>query len=193
MTNQVTFPPALGGDGITYCTDDSTPQSMRLSGHRRYLLPMLSNVVAVGSYLVSQIGLALATMTGYVADAARSRNAAQASATAAQASATAAIAAAATAPSISLRNAVVIGGAMPGWAAAVVGGGAPTQITYTRGAEAIRLVLTWSAGAVTKVAYYYSANGGGTWAPFADDSGAYVQVFTYAGGAFTGATWGTVA
>lgn len=52
MANSVTFPPSLGGSGLTV-TDDSNPTTgLANNGHRARFVPALAQVVAVASHVV---------------------------------------------------------------------------------------------------------------------------------------------
>lgn len=105
---------------------------------------------------------------------------------------------AARANQAALRDAAITGGLVQGFNYSVLGGTAeqPAQVFLKRGAEWIRLDLTWgvsggSAGNVTKAAYYYSANSGGAYDPMADVSGNYVSTLAYdASGNLITTTWG---
>lgn len=66
-----------------------------------------------------------------------------------------------------VRDACVLGGGFPGWALAVSGGTAeqPATLTYSKGTERVRAVLTWgttggASGNVTQAVYAYSADSG---------------------------------
>lgn len=54
MANSVTFPPSVGGSGLTV-TDDSNPATgLANGGHRARFVPALSQVVAVASNTVTK-------------------------------------------------------------------------------------------------------------------------------------------
>lgn len=99
---------------------------------------------------------------------------------------------------VAIRDAIVSGGLVQGFNYSVVGGTAeqPAQVFLKRGAEWIRLDLTWgvsggASGNVTKAAYYYSANSGGAYDAMADLSGNYVITLAYdASGNLITTTWG---
>lgn len=58
MANSVTFPPSLGGSGLTV-TDDSSPTTgLANGGHRARFVPALSQVVAVAGNTVTKATLA---------------------------------------------------------------------------------------------------------------------------------------
>ena len=58
MANSVTFPPSLGGSGLTV-TDDSNPTTgLANGGHRVRFVPALSQVVAVADNTVTKAALA---------------------------------------------------------------------------------------------------------------------------------------
>lgn len=102
---------------------------------------------------------------------------------------------------LALRSLLCFGGVVPGfnynWGGAGGTVDKPTQVWYTKGAEWISAVLTWGTsggadGAVTKAAFYYSSDTGASYAPMADDAGAYVLTLSWtAAGYLNSATWGS--
>lgn len=69
----------------------------------------------------------------------------------------------------------------------------PTQVLFKRGAEWIKVDLTYDGNdLVTKCAFYYSSNSGGAYDPMADlTNGYYVLTITYDGNFDVSATtWG---
>ena len=107
MANSVTFPPSLGGSGLTV-TDDSNPTTgLANGGHRARLVPALSQVVAVAGNTVTKATEAAAsalTASNAASSAAASATSANTSANSATTSATSA-AASASAASTSASNA----------------------------------------------------------------------------------------
>jgi acylphosphatase len=76
----------------------------------------------------------------------------------------------------------------------------PTTMYYVRNAsdESIKIVVTWTSGNVTKMAFYYASNetglpagaANGTYDPMADAGGFYVCTLTYDGsGNCTQTSW----
>lgn len=100
---------------------------------------------------------------------------------------------------VALRDAAAASGLLQGFNYSVSGGTAeqPAQIFQKRGAEWVRIDLTWgasggAAGNVTKTAYYYSSNSGGAYDPMADLYGNYVATMAYdASGNLLTITWGS--
>lgn len=88
-----------------------------------------------------------------------------------------------------LRDAIVALGGIPGfnYSYGVAGGGTaaqPTEMAFARDPERVYLALTWgtaggSAGNVTKIAFYYSANAGVNYSPMTDTAGKYVLSLAY--------------
>lgn len=98
-----------------------------------------------------------------------------------------------------LRDALAAtGGVVQGFNFSKSGGTAsqPAQLFWKRGAEWIRVDLTWGTtgggdGNVIKAVYYYSSNSGGAYDPMADLSGNYVATRSFdAGGDIDTITWG---
>lgn len=58
MTNSVTFPPSVGGSGLTVTDDRNPATGLANGGHRARFVPALSQVVAVASNTVNQALLA---------------------------------------------------------------------------------------------------------------------------------------
>jgi hypothetical protein len=98
---------------------------------------------------------------------------------------------------LAVRDILAAGGFVQGWDYSVAGGTAeqPAQMFYKRGAEWIKVDLTWGTtggenGNVTKSAYYYSSNSGGAYDPMADAAGEYVLHISYdANGNVTSTSW----
>jgi hypothetical protein len=109
MTNTVTFPPAVGGDGSTVTDDSNATTGLANGGFRVRLLPMFTQIIAIANFVLGKANAA-ATSAGNAAtsetNAGNSATAASTSATAAGTSATnaanSAAAAAASAPLPSL-------------------------------------------------------------------------------------------
>lgn len=55
MTNSVTFPPNLGGDGSTVTDDDNATTGLGNGGHRTRFVPAMGQVVAVANVLTQRI------------------------------------------------------------------------------------------------------------------------------------------
>lgn len=69
MTNSVTFPPDIGGDGSTF-TDDADPSTgLAKGGHRVRLIRLFSQAVAVCQWIVAYIVSNVATISAYAASA----------------------------------------------------------------------------------------------------------------------------
>jgi hypothetical protein len=96
-----------------------------------------------------------------------------------------------------MRDVIVAMGGMPGFNYSVSGGTAeqPASLFYKRGAEWIKVDLTWGTtggadGNVTKAAYYYSSTSGGAYDGMVDGAGNYVQAMSYdSNGNLTTTTW----
>ena len=54
MTNSVTFPASIGGDGLTYTDDDNPSTGLANGGAVVRFLPLVSNVVAAANYMATQ-------------------------------------------------------------------------------------------------------------------------------------------
>ena len=55
MTNSVTFPVNLGGDGSTVTDDDNASTGLGNGGHRTRFVPAMGQVVAVANVLTQRI------------------------------------------------------------------------------------------------------------------------------------------
>jgi hypothetical protein len=97
-----------------------------------------------------------------------------------------------------IRDSLITTGIVQGFNYSAAGGTVdqPAQVFYKRGAEWVRVNLTWGtvggdAGNVTKAAFYYSANSGGAYDSMGDLAGNYVASITYdANSNATAITWG---
>lgn len=100
--SQVTFDPAVGGDGSTVSDDANPSTGLRRGGYKTRFVPALQNTVAVAGFAASRAAMASASQVAAAASAANaatseagalaSRNAAQLSQTAAAASEVSALA-----------------------------------------------------------------------------------------------------
>lgn len=70
MTNSVTFPISLGGDGSTTTDDSNATTGLGAGGHRTRLLPVFSQGVIMAQTSVTQAAAALASATAAAASAA---------------------------------------------------------------------------------------------------------------------------
>lgn len=61
MTNTVTFPTAVGGDGSTYTDDDNDTTGLAKGGHRARLVPMFIQAVAICALAVTNAASAAAS------------------------------------------------------------------------------------------------------------------------------------
>jgi hypothetical protein len=87
MTNSVTFPPSVGGDGSTY-TDDANPSTgLANGGFRARLIPMLTQTIVAAGFSVTKAQEAAASATNAADSAAAASASAEDAASAATASA----------------------------------------------------------------------------------------------------------
>ncbi|MEW9586238.1 hypothetical protein [Paraburkholderia sp. DGU8] len=87
MTNQVTFPTNVGGDGSTVTDDSSATTGLANGGFRTRLLPMFTNIINIANWILGQAGSIAAKITDAETSAS---NAAASAATAVNAPGTAA-------------------------------------------------------------------------------------------------------
>lgn len=89
-------------------------------------------------------------------------------------------------------NSATLGEASPGTAAA------PNRVywitpgTVANATVRIKADVTYSGGAVTKMALYYSTDNGATYVPMYDELDYYVVTVAYSGANVTSTTWGNV-
>jgi hypothetical protein len=81
MTNSVTFPPALGGDGSTVTDDADITTGLANGGHRTLFIPALSQTVVMANTAAAQAAAALAQANAAAASAATATAAAGTNAT----------------------------------------------------------------------------------------------------------------
>jgi hypothetical protein len=75
MTNQVTFPPAVGGDGSTVTDDSNATTGLANGGFRTRLLPMFTQIINIALNILSSANNAATSATSAAASAATALNA----------------------------------------------------------------------------------------------------------------------
>jgi hypothetical protein len=83
MANGVTFPPELGGNGMTVTDDDHPETGLADGGATIRLIPMFAQMIAVCNWVINSISTSLSGIASSIDAAAASANAAAASAAAA--------------------------------------------------------------------------------------------------------------
>ncbi|MFL9899062.1 hypothetical protein PQR71_13010 [Paraburkholderia fungorum] len=81
MTNQVTFPTNVGGDGSTVTDDSSATTGLANGGFRTRLLPMFTNIINIANWILGQTNAASTSASNAANSAATAVNAPGTSAT----------------------------------------------------------------------------------------------------------------
>jgi hypothetical protein len=97
MTNTVTFPSAVGGDGSTVTDDSSATTGLANGGFRVRLLPMFTQIIAIANWILGAATAAGASATSAAASASAASGSASAASGSAGAASTSASNAAASA------------------------------------------------------------------------------------------------